>query len=76
MFCSFQDGLAEIKLDEEGLPVILPTPYGAAGTLEGKEKEIQSKPRNQVINHITMQRWREFREIYCIKKARIPRRKK
>ncbi|KAF6020922.1 NSMCE4A [Bugula neritina] len=70
-----RDGLAEISLDSDHLPVIRPTKYGRSGTLEGREKELLELPRHQVVNYITIQQWRELIETFKIKKARIPPRK-
>ncbi|XP_067950397.1 EP300-interacting inhibitor of differentiation 3-like [Watersipora subatra] len=71
-----RDGLAEISLDEDGLPAIKPTIYGLDGTFEGRERELQSLPRRQVVNNITMDQWRTICKTFKIKKARIPPRKR
>lgn len=68
----FQDGLAEISLDADELPVIKPTIYGMDGTFEGRERELQNLPRRQVVNHITMEQWRTIIKTFRIVKSRIP----
>ena len=68
--CS-QDGLAEICLDEDSLPAIKPTIYGMDGSMEGRERELQNKPRHQVVNTITMEKWKEITAAFQVKKPRI-----
>lgn len=67
--------MAQISYDEDELPVIKPTPFGLAGTMEGRERELQNLPRHQVIQQITMQQWREIVSVFNIQKARIPPRR-
>ena len=43
--------------------------------MEGRERELQSLPRHQVVNYITMDQWRTIIDTFKIKKARIPTRK-
>lgn len=68
-----RDGLAQISLDEDKLPVIEPT-SGVLGSREDKDKALQSLPRKQLINNFSVSQWRRLIQTYNITKARIPRR--
>lgn len=60
-----RDGLAEIKLNEDELPIIEPTKPS------GKEEDSRAGARNQVVISLDQKEWKEIIEIFQIKEAMI-----
>ncbi|XP_057237154.1 non-structural maintenance of chromosomes element 4 homolog A [Malurus melanocephalus] len=61
-----KDGLAKIKLDEDGLPIIEPTK-----PTRGGEEDNRTGARNQVIVTLDQKEWKEIIEIFQITEAMI-----
>ncbi|XP_022091752.1 non-structural maintenance of chromosomes element 4 homolog A-like [Acanthaster planci] len=63
-----KDGHAEVRLDDDRLPIIIPTtPY-----VEGQTNE--QVDRKQVMISLDMQQWKEIVNVFEIKEPLIPRR--